>query len=146
MLTQGDLFSQMLAIEENSGIYPYSAEELLECLVCTDTWLLMDEGTVAGFISIDPRCTDYEDISLHIGNLNIAAPYRRRGLAQQLIRSACGHYAASHTGKLVTLDVALINTPARQLYAKLGFIVSDLPSENGPSDVVMTIPLEKLTG
>ncbi len=139
------IFEQIVAIEANCGLACYYPPEVLrECIRIGDTYACMDGETVAGFITIDKESTDYYDLSLHIVNLNVAAAYRRRGIAQQMIRTVCGYYAPSHAGLMVTLDVEKTNTPARSLYEKLGFTILDMPSENGDDDWVMAIPLEKL--
>lgn len=139
------VFAQVVAIEANCGLSCYYPSEVLrECIRIGDTYACMDGDTVAGFITIDKDSTDYFDTSLHIVNVNVASAYRRQGVAQQMIRSVCGYYAQSHAGLFVTLDVEKTNTAARSLYEKLGFTVSDLPSENGDDDLVMTVPLEQL--
>ena len=142
--TTDAIFAQIVAIEENCGLFTYPPEVLWECIRIGDTYACMDGETVAGFITIDKDATDYFDRSLHIVNINVAATYRRQGLASKLLRACCGFYAQSHAELMVTLDVEKSNTPARKLYEKLGFTVSDMPSENGEDDLVMTIPLEQL--
>ena len=142
--TTDAIFAQIVAIEENCGLFTYPPEVLWECIRIGDTYACMDGETVAGFITIDKDATDYFDRSLHIVNINVAAAYRRQGLASKLLSACCGFYAQSHAGLMVTLDVEKSNKPARKLYEKLGFTVSDMPSENGEDDLVMTIPLEQL--
>ena len=142
--TTDAIFAQIVAIEENCGLFTYPPEVLWECIRIGDTYACMDGETVAGFITIDKDATDYSDRSLHIVNINVAAAYRRQGLASMMLRTCCGYYAQSHAGLMVTLDVEKSNAPARKLYEKLGFTVSDMPSENGEDDLVMTIPLEQL--
>ena len=142
--TTDAIFAQIVAIEENCGLFTYPPEVLWECIAIGDTYACMDGETVAGFITIDKDATDYFDLSLHIVNINVAAANRRQGLASRMLRTCCGYYAQSHAGLMVTLDVEKSNTPARKLYEKLGFTVSDMPSENGEDDLVMTIPLEQL--
>ena len=138
------IFRQIVDIEENCGLFTYPPEILWECIAVGDTYACIDGETVAGFITLDKDATDYFDRSLHIVNINVAETYRRQGLASRMLRTCCAYYARSHTGLMVTLDVEKTNTAARRLYEKLGFAVSDLPSENGENDLVMTIPLEQL--
>ena len=142
-LTDG-IFTQMVEIEQHCGIYPYTPDELRECVQYADTYVCMDGEAVAGFITVDPAATDYFDISLQIVNINVARPYRRQGVAQMMLRTVCGYYAQSHAGRYVTLDVEKSNAPALALYHKLGFTITDIPSENGDTDCVMKIPLEML--
>ncbi len=137
------LFAQLLAIENDSGLDPWRLELLTAYLTHAKTFLCMDDSTVAGFLIVQ-RDEDYGFGGLHISNLNVAAPYRRKGLAQKMIRTACAAYADAFAGRPVTLDVEKMNFPARCLYEKLGFTVSNNPSENGPDALVMTAPLPLL--
>ena len=142
--TTDAIFAQIVAIEENCGLFTYPPEVLWECIRIGDTYACMDGETVAGFITIDKDATDYFDRSLHIVNINVAAAYRRQGLASTMLHTCCGYYAQPHAGLMVTLDVEKANTAARRLYEKLGFAATDIPSENGEDDLVMTIPLKQL--
>lgn len=138
-----DQFEQIVAIEKNCGLEPYSREMLLECIESLDTYACMDGDTVAGFITIQasPRRMGG---GLYIVNLNVAKSYRRQGLALKLITTGCRRYAESHKGSFVILDVAKDNTAAWHLYKKLGFDLTDIPSRNGDTDVVMVAKLDRL--
>lgn len=136
-------FEQIAAIEENCGLEPYSREMLRECIEHLDTYACLDGDTVAGFITIQASSRRLGG-GLYIVNLNVSKPYRRQGLAQKLITTACGFYRESHRGSFVILDVAKDNTAARRLYEKLGFRLTDIPSGNGDTDVVMMARLERL--
>lgn len=140
-----ETFEQLVAIEENCGLEPYSREMLLDCIENLHTYASMDGTTVAGFITLmasSPRLGG----GLYIVNLNVAKPYRRQGLARKLITTVCGLYRDSHRGSFVILDVAKDNSAAWHLYKKLGFDVTDIPSRNGDTDVVMVAKLDKLCG
>ena len=136
-------FEQIVAIEENCGLEPYSREMLLECIEFLDTYACLDGATIAGFITIQASSRHLGG-GLYIVNLNVAKPYRRQGLAQKLITAGCGRYRESHRGSFVILDVAKDNTAARHLYKKLGFDLTDIPSRNGDTDVVMVAKLDEL--
>ena len=138
-------FEQIVTIEENCGLEPYSREMLLECIEYLDTYACLDGDTVAGFITIQPA-SRRSGGGVYIVNLNVAKAYRRRGIAQKLMRSACGAYKKSHRGSFVILDVEKTNTAARSLYEKLGFRLTDIPSSNGDTDVVMLARLEQVCG
>ena len=140
-----ETFEQLVAIEEKCGLEPYSREILLDCIENLHTYASMDGTTVAGFITLmasSPRLGG----GLYIVNLNVAKPYRRQGLARKLITTVCGLYRDSHRGSFVILDVAKDNSAAWHLYKKLGFDVTDIPSRNGDTDVVMVAKLDKLCG
>lgn len=136
-------FAQIVTIEETCGLEPYSREMLLDCIENLDTYACMDHGIIAGFITILPALRGNSG-GLYIVNLNVARAYRRRGIGQLLIRTACRNYAQSHQGRYVVLDVARDNTAAWHLYRKLGFFLTDIPSRNGDTDAVMAIPLDEL--
>ena len=138
-----DQFEQIVAIEENCGLEPYSREMLQVCIESLDTYACLDGDTIAGFITIQasPRRLGG---GLYIVNLNVAKPYRRQGLARKLITTGCGFYRESHRGSFVILDVAKDNTAAWHLYKKLGFDLTDIPSRNGDTDVVMVAKLDLL--
>ena len=136
-------FDQIVAIEQNCGLEPYSSEMLLDCIETLDTYACMDDDTVAGFITILPASRRMGG-GLYIVNLNVALNYRRQGVAQRLMVTACAHYAQSHRGPFVTLDVAKHNTAALSLYKKLGFVVTDIPSQNGDTDVMMVASRDQL--
>ena len=136
-------FNQIVDIERNCGLEPYTPDMLLDCIENLDTFVCMDGDTVTGFITIFPYPRKLGG-GLYIVNLNVAKSYRRRGLAQKLIITACSTYHNVHRGRYVTLDVAKTNTPARRLYEKMGFILTDIPSQNGITDVVMIAKLDNL--
>ncbi len=138
-------FDQIVSIEENCGLEPYSREMLLDCIENLDTYACLDGHTIAGFTTILPHSSRMGG-GLYIVNLNVAKAYRRQGLAQKLIISACGAYRESHKGSFVILDVAKTNTAAWNLYRKLGFELTDIPSRNGDTDVVMMAKLDHLCG
>lgn len=136
-------FRQMVTMEKNCGLEPYSPQMLRECITDMDTFALVDEGRIAGFITLHPSMR-YLGGGLYIVNLNVAQDFRRQGVAKNLILSACSCFAETHTKQQVMLDVSKDNSAARNLYQKLGFTVTDEPSGNGDTDVVMAVPLEKL--
>ena len=137
-------FSQIVAIEENCGLEPYTPEMLLDCIRNLDTYACLDGETVAGFITVHPYSRKLGG-GLYIVNLNVAQRYRRQGIGQKLMRTACAAYADVHAGCFVTLDVTKTNTAAMNLYKKLGFSVTDIPSGNGNTDVVMAVELDRLS-
>ena len=143
-LTKAQL-RRMEEMEKNCGLEPFSRRMLLESVAEMDTFAMMDGEVIAGFITLHPS-DRYLDGGLYIVNLNVSQEYRRQGIATRLIFASCSAYAQTHDDKRVTLDVRKDNTAAAALYAKLGFAVTEEPSENGDTDVVMAIPMEKLLG
>ena len=144
MLTDA-LFKQLVELENNCGLEPYTPEMLRECVLDMDTYCFMDADQIAGFITVHPS-TRYLGGGVYIVNLNVAKSYRRQGLGKQLMRTACAQYGGTHGGRLITLDVSKDNAAALGLYLELGFEIADLPSGNGQADYVMTAKMDALLG
>lgn len=83
--------------------------KVLLAAVEDDTWL----GVVGGFVRVDPD-------EVHLISMWVAPEARGRGLAQALIR-ALARWARSRGASRILLFVQEANTPARALYARLGF-------------------------
>ena len=143
--TTDDFFRQLIVLEANCGLEPFSNEMLRECIAYLDTYAWLDGERIAGFITVQ-AATQKSGGGIYIVNLNVDAAYRRQGLGSSLMRTALAHYSHSHRGKPVILDVLKTNIAAQNLYQKLGFMLTDIPSENGPGDYVMLSNLDTLLG
>lgn len=135
-------FAQMVEIEANCGLEPYSPAMLWECVEQLDTFACFAGGVLAGFITTH-ICTRYFGSSLYIVNLNVAQPYRGQKIAKQLMYEVYAYYIRDHRGMLVSLDVTKTNK-AINLYEQIGFQAMDIPSKNGDGDIVMALSLEQL--
>ena len=140
-----DLFLQLIELENSCGLEPYTPDMLRDCISELDTYAWLDDNMIAGFTTLQPG-TSYLGGGIYIVNLNVGASYRRQGLGRSLLLTALAQYGHSHQGRIVTLDVAKHNFAALELYKKLGFYITDLPSGNGPSDYVMVAELDRLLG
>ncbi|MFL7891988.1 MAG: GNAT family N-acetyltransferase [Anaerolineales bacterium] len=76
---------------------------------------LVQQGEMAGFIAADVK--RHEDLAW-VSTLGILPEYRRRGLGSQLLRTCEDQLHVSR----VRLSVRASNQPARQMYAKLGYV------------------------
>ncbi len=132
-------FAQLCDLEENCGLEPYSPQMIMECIVSMDTFACMQGGRILGFITGIPDGT-YLGRSVYIVNINVGAPYRRRGIGKRLLLHLCRFYLSDYAHLPVTLDVAR-NNPARNLYECFGFQKTEIPSRNGPTDIVMKTTL-----
>ena len=140
-----ELFSQLEYLESVCGLEPFSTEMLEESIYELDTYAWLDEDILAGFITIQ-AATTRSGGGIYIVNLNVNPAYRRQGLGHSLMLTALAQYGCTHQGCTVALDVAKKNQPAIALYQKLGFLLTDIPSGNGPSDHVMIAKLDQLLG
>lgn len=134
---------RMEEMEKNCGLEPFSRRMLLESVAEMDTFAMMDGEVIAGFITLHPSARYFGE-SLYIVNLNVSQEYRRQGVATSLILASCSSYVYTHGDKRVALDVRKDNAMAVALYTKLGFVVTEEPSENGDTDVVMAVAMDKL--
>jgi ribosomal-protein-alanine N-acetyltransferase len=119
LATAADL-DGVLAIEDASFNNPTSREwyeaELKRPDVCYIYVLRTPECPVAAFCAFW-RVAD----QIHINNLAVRPELRGRGLAGRLLAEAMRE--AERLGATsATLEVRRSNTPARQLYAKAGFV------------------------
>lgn len=132
---------QMVELERNCGLEPYSAEMLVDCVASLHTFACFDGGKIIGFVTVNSRSRMMNG-NIYIVNINISERYRGKGIAKRLLLYVYDYYASENI-KWVTLDVAKDNT-AMVLYRKIGFIRQDTPSRNGDTDVVMAIPFEMM--
>lgn len=141
-LTQAQ-FDQLFLLEQDCGLDPYPPEVLIACVADLETFACFQGDTMLGFITVH-YSSRYFGGSVYIVNLNVRRSHRRKGLATALLHHICQMYVPHHRKRLVSLDVAKANRKALALYQKLGFQITDTPSRNGDTDVVMSIPLETL--
>ena len=137
-------FEQLIHLEETCGLEPFSPEMLQECIEDMDTYAFTEGDTILGFITIHSSVR-YFGGGLYIVNLNVSRDKRRCGIGEKLMRTALAQYS-QYSNVTVTLDVAKDNAAALNLYQKLRFILTDLPSGNGENDYVMIARLGKLLG
>lgn len=80
-------------------------------------WLVAADGeTVAGYVG-SQTVMDESDMM----NIAVAPPYRRQGIAEQLIASMI-EGLQQRQSHCLTLEVRVSNEPAISLYHKLGFL------------------------
>lgn len=139
-VSQAD-FNRIVQLEEECGLPdPYPPALIEKILSSLTTFVCRIDGEIAGFIMVSGNGR-YFGRSVYIVNLNVAAAFRRQGIATRLILMACRHYLDLAPNRLMSLDVTLGN-PALRLYEKTGFRRTFLPSRNGQSDIVMAAPLK----
>lgn len=126
-------FEDMVELENNCGLEPFSPEMLMLDLKFQENWACVEDGHIVAFITVSVE-EGYYMGDLFVFNLNVGAAHRRKGLATELIRKALTEHPEC---EYMTLDVRKDNEKAMNLYRKLGFEKDELPSLNGDSDIVM---------
>ena len=104
-------------LEESPEASPWSQESLEEAAKDGAGWAAEIDGAVAGILIGRGAGDEFE-----ILNLAVATPFRRRGIATQLVSAALER--ASGAGALQSfLEVRASNAAAFNLYTRLGFRV-----------------------
>ena len=137
-----EMFEDIVEIENNCGLEPFSPEMLMLDLKFSENWACIEDGHVVAFITVSDE-EGYYMGDLFVFNLNVSVEYRRKGLAMELIRKALGEHPEC---EYMTLDVRKDNVKAMNLYRKLGFEKDAMPSLNGESDIVMRADRNTILG
>ena len=136
-------FGQMIEIERHTnGIEPYTLDMLRDCVEHLANFVCLEGDAVRGFLTMNVSSRYYPK-SLYVVNIGVHPDCRRQGIAQELLHQASQFYLAEFGDKQISLDVMKTNR-AMALYQKLGFQLTDIPSKNGDTDVVMAMPLAQL--
>jgi ribosomal-protein-alanine N-acetyltransferase len=117
-MTAGDL-DQVLAIERDCFPSPWSRENFLHEIrrnPAAASWVLVDGATVLGYASVWILGPE-----LKINNIAIARRYRRRGLADRLLRALLD-WARGAGCTTADLEVRPSNRAALALYRNHGFV------------------------
>lgn len=121
-------FKQVLEVEF-SGNEPYPAEVIKQIYVEDKkdvNFVCVDNSTnkIIAHIATNPQ-SKRRNGSVFVVNLIVSPNYRRLGVAQNLIYTACKHYLAQGETKVMSISVDKINQPAINLYKKVGFEIKD---------------------
>ncbi|HLN60436.1 MAG TPA: ribosomal protein S18-alanine N-acetyltransferase [Symbiobacteriaceae bacterium] len=116
-MTPGDL-DGVMEVERRSFLTPWSREAFLGELMQTYTvYLVAKEGSKV--VAHGGMHVVWEDS--HVTNIAVLPEYRGRGLGEHMMLELISR--AVHRGaSRMTLEVRATNTPAQNLYRKLGFV------------------------
>lgn len=126
-----DLFHQIVEIENLGNEAGYSEETLKEIWMKSeknDNFVCVLHGKIVGHISLNP-CSKRRNGSVYCINLVVLPQYRRRGIAQTLIKAGCEYYLSHNCTLPFSLSVDKNNFKAISLYKKIGFEIKDPMSE-----------------
>lgn len=118
-MTLSDL-DGVMEVETLSYLTPWSRHGFISELLQTYTVYLVGlDGEKV--VSVGGMHVIWEDA--HITNIAVHPQYRGRGLGEQMMQKLM-EQAIWKGARRMTLEVRVSNTPARSLYAKLGFITA----------------------
>ena len=99
--------------------------------------MLKDEGRIIAYSRIVPKTVAYENIS--IGRVLVLKGYRRKGIAQKMMKSALEFIKNNLNENVVVLSA---QEYAKEMYLSVGFkVVSDIYDEVNIPHVKMKIEL-----
>jgi GNAT superfamily N-acetyltransferase len=84
-----------------------------------------EDGALLGFAGVSVRRHFSGDRDAYLGELVVAAEARRRGVASRLVIAA-EEWATQHGLERLTVETGATNTPARRLYARLGYLEEEV--------------------
>lgn len=124
-VTKGQ-FSQIMEVENSTGS-GYS-EEVMRIIwlesETEDNFVCIENNKIVAHISFNPN-SKRRNGSLYMVNLTVLDEYRKMGIAQNLIYTACNYYKNKGVEKLMSLQVDKDNIPAFNLYKKVGFEIRE---------------------
>lgn len=83
-------------------------------------YVAVTDGQIVGLVSVGERAHFSGQVDAYVGELVVAPSWEGMGIGSQLMRAA-ETWAAARALSFITLDTGTDNTPARALYASLGF-------------------------
>lgn len=133
---KADDLSQIIAIEHESFQNPYPVDVVTFLYEkYRTTFLVVDQGgALLGYIA---GITSWREG--HIISLAVLPSWRRKGIASQLVQELCTIFKDIGK-KRIKLEVRISNTPAINLYEKMGFEKQKIVKnyyENGEDAVMM---------
>lgn len=118
--------TQIVSVEQADGIEnAYSIEQIKNIyieketnvnFVCIDT----SSNQIVAHIATNPL-SKRRNGSIFVINLVVSPNYRRLGIAQKLIETACTYHIKTGTELPMSISVDKYNLPAINLYKKVGF-------------------------
>ena len=117
-------FEQVLKVEQCEGEDDsYSVEVMRELFIKdkkNSNFVCIDNDKIVVYIAYNPL-SKRRNGSIYIISLVVLPEYRKMGIAQNLIYTACKYYNNQEFGEIMSLHVDEDNIPAINLYKKMGF-------------------------
>lgn len=115
-------FDQIIEVEQSDTESAYSDYILQRIYLLENNinFACFDKGKIIAHMATDPNFKRRND-SIYIINIVVLDKYRRQGIAQKLIHTACKYYLENDSNSIISLNVDKDNIAAINLYKKLGF-------------------------
>ena len=130
-------FKQVLNVERSDGEDDSYSEETMRELLIEDAknsnFICTHNDNIVGYISLNPL-SKRRNGSIYIISLVVLPEYRKKGIAKNLIYTACKYYENKEFGEIMSLQVDRDNIPALSLYKKMNFEVLDPICESDEDD------------
>lgn len=117
-------FKQVLKVEQCEGEDDCYSEEVMREIFMEDqkddNFVCYKDDKIVAYISYNPK-SKRRNGSAYIISLVVLKEFRKKGIAQNLIYTACKYYEAKGFNLPMSLQVDKDNIPAINLYKKMGF-------------------------
>lgn len=119
-------FKQIMDVENSTG--SGYEEEIMRSIWLEDekddNFVCVTDDKIVAHISFNPN-SKRRNGSVYMVNLTVTNEYRKRGIAQNLIYTACKYYESKKISIPMSLQVDKDNIPAFNLYKKVGFEIRE---------------------
>lgn len=120
-------FKQIVEVEQSDGNDGYTEEQLKSIWIedkKDDNFVCIHNNKIVAHISFNPK-SKRRNGSVYMVNLMVSPEYRKMGIAQNLIFTACKFYMQKGETLPMSLSVDKDNTKAINLYQKVGYEIKD---------------------
>lgn len=107
---------------------------LRDCIDNLYTVACLKGDAILGFAVVNPKSKKYLGGSLYVVDINVRKEARRQGIGEKLLQTAFNDFPECHR---FSLDVEKENVDAIAFYRKVGFIESNIQTENIGDCMVM---------
>lgn len=142
-------FKQVLKVERSEGEDNCYSEEVMREIFIRDqkddNFVCYIDDEIVGYISYNPM-SKRRNGSIYIINLVVLPEFRKQGIAQKLIYTACKYYKDEGYKLPMSLQVDKDNIPAINLYKKVGFEIKEpiCESDKDEEQYIMAAKIEDL--
>lgn len=139
-----ELFNQIMEVESCEGD-GYDENQMRALFIedeKDDNFVCFHKDRAIAYMSLNPQ-SKRRNGSVYIISIMVLPEYRRRGIAQGLIKVACDYYIQKGIEMPMSLQVDKDNVPAINLYKKVGFEIKEpiCPADEDEEQYIMAVNL-----